>query len=183
MRALPVAATMFLGLTFGAAAQMLGPGMGFPGAGSGMPGFNTAPVAPPPQQRSEPPCFAEFAPMKAEAEKRANALKAAMQKKVPREEACGFVKSFAAAEAKLVKYVTTNAQTCGIPPEAVKQMKSNHDRTVKAQTQICSQNAGPAKPSGPGLSEALGTARGGTLDPLAPQSGGLDTLTGNVLAK
>ena len=51
MRALPVAATVFFGLTFGAAAQMLGPGMGFPGAGAGMPGFNTAPAAPPPQQR------------------------------------------------------------------------------------------------------------------------------------
>ena len=183
MRALPVAATLFLGLTFGAAAQMLGPGMGFPGAGAGMPGFNTAPAAPPPQQPQEPPCFREFAPMKAEAEKRANALKAAMEKKVPREEACGFVKSFSAAEAKLVKFVTTNAQTCGIPPEAVKQMKANHDRTMKAQTQICSQNAGPPKPTGPGLSEALGTTRGGTLDPLAPQSGGLDTLTGNVLAR
>ena len=54
---------------------------------------------------------------------------------------------------------------------------------MKAQSQICSQNAGPARPTGPGLSEALGTARGGTLDPLAPHSGGLDTLTGNVLAK
>jgi hypothetical protein len=43
--------------------------------------------------------------------------------------------------------------------------------------------AGPAKPSGPGLSEALSTTRGGTLDPLAPRSGGLDTLTGNVLTK
>jgi hypothetical protein len=72
MRALPVAATLFLGLTFGAAAQMLGPGMGFPG---------------------------------------------------------------------------------------------------------------PPKPTGPGLSEALGTARGSTLDKSAPQSGALDTLTGNVLAR
>ena len=87
MRALPVAATMFLGLTFGAAAQMLGPGMGFPGAGGGMPGFG---AAPPPQQPQEPPCIKEFAPIKAEAEKRAGVLKAAMEKKVPREEACGF---------------------------------------------------------------------------------------------
>ena len=184
MRAVPVAATLFLGLTFSAAAQMLGPGMGFPGAGGGMPGFNTAPAAPPPQQpRGEPPCFAEFAPMKAEAEKRANALKAAMEKKVPREEACGYIKSFSASEAKLVKFVTANAQTCGIPPQAVAQMKTNHDKTLKAQTQVCSQNAGAPKPTGPGLSEALGTARGGTLDPLAPQSGGLDTLTGNVLSR
>ena len=181
MRALPVAATLFLGLTVGAAAQMLGPGMGFPGAGAGMPGFNSAPSAPPPQQRGEPPCFAEFTPLRAEAEKRANVLKAAMQKKVAREEACTHIKSFAAAEAKVVKFVATNAQTCGIPPQAVAQMKSNHDKTMKAQTQLCSAAAGPAKPSGPGLSEALGTARGGTLDPLAPQSGGLDTLTGNVL--
>jgi hypothetical protein len=182
MRALPVAATVFLGLTVGAAAQMMGPGMGFPGAGGGMPGFGTAPP-PPPQQQQEPPCFREFAPMKAEAEKRAMALQAAMKKKVPREEACGFVKSFSAAEAKLVKFVTANSQSCGIPTQAVTQMKAQHDKTLKAQTQICSQNAGPAKPTGPGLSEALGTSRGGTLDPLAPQSGGLDTLTGNVLAK
>ena len=184
MRALPVAATLFLGLTFGAAAQMLGPGMGFPGAGgAGMPGFNTAPAAPPQQQPRENPCFREFTPLKAEAEKRAQTLKAAMEKKVAREEACGHIKSFAAAESKVVKYVTTNAQTCGIPPDAVKQMRSNHDRTLKAQTQVCSQNAGPPKPTGPGLSEALGTARGSTLDKSAPQSGALDTLTGNVLAR
>ena len=178
MRALPVAATLFLDLTFGAAAQMLGPGMGFPGAGGG---FNTAPL--PQQQPQEPPCFREFAPMKADAEKRAGVLRTAMEKKVPREEACGHIKSFAAAEAKVVKFMTANAQTCGIPPDAVKQMRANHDRTVKAQTQVCSQNAGPAKPSGPGLSEALGTVRGGTLDTTAPQSGALDTLTGNVLAR
>ena len=106
-----------------------------------------------------------------------------MKKKVPREEACGFVKSFSAAEAKLVKFVSANAQTCGIPPQAVTQMTAQHKKTMKAQSQICNAAAGPAKPSGPGLSEALGTARGGTLDPLAPQSGGLDTLTGNVLAR
>jgi hypothetical protein len=63
-------------------------------------------------------------------------------------------------------------------------MKGNHDRTAKMQTQVCSAAAGPARPTGPGLSDALGTSsRGGTLDPLAPQSGGLDTLTGNVLAR
>lgn len=183
MRALPLAASLFVGLTAVASAQMLGPGMGFPGAGAGMPGFNTAPAAPPPQQRQEPPCLRDFAPLKAEAEKRAEVLKVAMQKKVAREEACGLIKSYSAAEAKMVKFLVTNAATCGIPPEAVTQMKQNHSRTAKAQTQVCSQQAGPAKPSGPGLSEALGSVRGGTLDPLAPKSGALDTLTGNVLAR
>jgi hypothetical protein len=156
--------------------------MGFPGAGAGMGGFNTAPAAPPPQQQM-PPCFNEFAPLRGEAEKRANVLKAAMEKKVAREEACSLIKRFAEAEAKVVKFIKANAQSCGIPPQAITQMKSNHERTMKMQTQVCSASAGPAKPTGPGLSEALGTARGGTLDPLAPQSGGLDTLTGNVLSR
>jgi hypothetical protein len=183
MRALPIAATMILGLTFGAAAQMLGPGMMTPGGAA--PNWNNAPPAPPPgmQQRpQEPPCFKDFAPLRAEAEKRANVLKAAMQRKPAREEACTLIKSFSAAEAKVVRYVTANAQSCGIPAQAVTQMKSNHDRTVKMQTQVCATAAAP-RPAGPGLSEALGTARGGTLDPLAPQSGALDTLSGNVLAR
>jgi hypothetical protein len=62
-------------------------------------------------------------------------------------------------------------------------MKANHDRTMRTQNQICSVAGGPAKPTGPGLSEALGTSRGGTLDPFAPNNGALDTLTGNVLAR
>ena len=121
--------------------------------------------------------------MRQEAEKRAGLLKAAIAKKVAREEACGLIKSFAAAEAKVVKFIQANAQSCGIPPQALATMKSNHERTMKMQTQVCEAAAGPAKPTGPGLSEALGTARGGTLDPYAPKSGALDTLNGNVLAR
>ena len=49
----------------------------------------------------------------------------------------------------MVKFVTTNAQTCGIPPEAVTQMKGNHEQTVKAQTQVCCAAAGPAETDRP----------------------------------
>jgi len=180
MRALPVAAAMVVGFTMSAAAQMLGPGMGYPGAG-GAPNWNNAPPAP--ARPQEPPCFKEFTPIREEAQKRAEVLKAAMQKKVPREEACTLIKSFSAAEAKVVKFITTNAQSCGIPPQAVTAMKSNHDRTVKMETQVCSTASGPRAPTGPGLSEALGQTRAGTLDTTAPQTGGLDTLTGNVLSR
>ena len=109
-------------------------------------------------------------------------LQAAIKKKVTREEACTLMKSYAAAEAKVVKYITENAQSCGIPGEAATQMKANHTRTLKTQAQVCAAGAA-AKPTGPGLSEALGTTRGGTLDPLAPNNGTLDTLTGNVLSR
>jgi hypothetical protein len=103
--------------------------------------------------------------------------------KASREEVCALFKNYSAAEAKVVNFIKKNAQSCGIPPEAATQMKANHDRTLRTQNQICSTAGGPAKPTGPGLSEALGTSRGGTLDPFAPNSGTLDTLTGNVLSR
>jgi carbon-monoxide dehydrogenase small subunit len=49
------------------------------------------------------------------------------------EEACALIKSYSAAEGKIVKFIQTNAQTCGIPPEAATQMKANHDRTLRTQ--------------------------------------------------
>lgn len=180
MRFAPITATILFGLTATAAAQILGPGMPMPGAAP--PGYNTG-FPPPQQQRPQmPPCMAEFTPLRAEAEKRANILKAAMQKKPEREHACTLIKSFAAAEAKVVKFIIDHTTSCGIPPEAGKQMQANHARTLKSQQQVCEGGGGPPKPTGPGLSEALGTARApGQIDPFAPKSGTFDTLTGNVL--
>jgi len=172
IRLVPFATIAVLGLTVSAAAQMLGPGMPMPGQA-------------PPQQQT-PPCFADFKPLRDEAEKRGLALKNGIQKKVSREEACALIKSYSAAEAKVVKFIQANASWCGIPAEAAAAMKTNHTRTQQSEKQVCSGGGtagGPPKPAGPGLSDALGTTRGGTLDPMAPNSGTLDTLTGNVLAK
>jgi hypothetical protein len=174
IRAVPVAALMIVGLATSASAQMMGPGMYMPGQ------------SPFQQRPQEPPCFKDFAPLKGEAEKRGKALQTAMQKKVSREEACTLIKSYSAAEAKVVKFIVENSQSCGIPAQAATAMKANHEKTLQAQHQICTMSAaGAPRPTGPGLSEALGTTRipGATLDPLAPHSGTLDTLTGNVLTK
>jgi hypothetical protein len=177
MRAVTIAATILLGAfapTSGTFAQILAPGMPMPGA------------APPPQQQQAPPCFKDFIPLRQEAEKRALALKAGMEKKVTRDEACTLFKQFSAAEAKVVKFVVENSQWCGIPAEAGTAMKANHSRTLKTQKQVCEGGglAGAPKPSGPGLSEALGTTRSGaTFDPSAPQSGTMNTLTGNPLSR
>jgi hypothetical protein len=175
IRAVPIAALMIAGLAASASAQFLAPGMPMPGQ------------APPQQQQQQPPCYKDFAPLKAEAEKRGLTLKRAMEtKKATREEACSMIKSYSAAEAKIVKFIVENAQSCGIPPQAAVAMKANHEKTLQSQHQICTLSAaGPARPTGPGLSEALGTTRipGISLDPLAPQSGTYNTLTGNVLTK
>ena len=72
------------------------------------------------------------------------------------------VKSFTAAEAKMVKYIEANAHSCGIPARGAHADEGQHTRTLKTQDQICKRRiAGPQKPTGPGLSEALGTTRGG----------------------
>ena len=172
MRLAPIAALILTGMTVSAPAQFMAPGMPMPGQ-----------AAPQPQQL--PPCYKDFMPLREEAQKRGQMIQAATSKKdkASREEVCALFKSYSAAEAKLVKFIKVNAQWCGIPPEAATQMKANHDRTLRTQSAICSVAGGPAKPTGPGLSEALGTSRGGTLDPFAPNNGTLDTLTGNVLAR
>jgi hypothetical protein len=177
IRAVPIAAFMIVGLAPSASAQVMGPGMYMPGQSP----FQQQ------QQQQQPPCFKDFAPLKAEAERRGLILKRAMEtKKASREEACNMIKSYSAAEAKIVKFIAENAQSCGIPQQAATVMKANHDKTLQSQHQICTLSAaGAARPTGPGLSEALGTTRvpGTSLDPLAPRSGTYDTLTGNVLTK
>jgi len=177
IRAVPLAALMIVGLEASASAQMMGPGMYMPGQ------------APFQQQRpQEPPCLKDFTPLKAEAEKRGMTLKKAMEakNKPSREEACNMFKAYSSAEAKVVKFIVDNSKSCGIPPEAATAMKANHQRTMETQSKICAAGpAGAPHAAGPGLSEALGTTRipGTTLDPLAPQSGTFDTLTGNVLSR
>ena len=172
MRLAPIAAAMVAGMTVSAGAQFIAPGMPPPGYSQ-------------PQQQV-PPCFNEFAPLKTEAEKRGLAVKSATEKKdkASREEVCALIKRYSEAEAKMLKYIVANASKCGIPAEAATQMKANHSRTLKTVAGVCSTAGGPARPTGPGLSEALGTTRSGSiLDPTAPQSGTLDTLTGNVLSR
>ena len=97
---------MIAGLAASASAQFLAPGMPMPGQAAQ-------------QQQQEPPCFKDFAAAEGGCrEARPDRSRRAMKKKVSREEACTMIKSYSAAEAKIVKFIEDNAQTCGIPPQA-----------------------------------------------------------------
>jgi len=157
--AVPLAATLVLTGLSGAAAQF------------------------PPAPQQPPPCFNEFMPLRNEAEKRGTAIQAASKRKAPREEICGLFKHFAEAEAKYVKYAETNATWCGIPEQAVQQMKSNHSQTLKIRGQVCAAAAAPAKPRGPTLGDALGTTSVVTPSGTRTGRGTFDTLTGNPLTR
>jgi hypothetical protein len=160
-------------------------------------GFAT--VAPAPQQgpasMGPPPgmaqqaaaCMQEFVPLREAAEKRAGMITAAAKRKAPRDELCKLFNGFLAAETKLVKYMETNRSGCGIPDQAISNLKKEHARVTTTRQQVCSgaPMGGPSgPPPGPSLSDALGAPR------VAPgpttSSGGLgtwDTLTGNPIRR
>jgi hypothetical protein len=90
-------------------------------------------------------CMEKFVPIRAEAEKRANAIKAASDRKAPPQEACGLIKSYVQAEAELVSYVTAKQTACGIPPEIPKQLKANQARSQQMLKVVCHAAAQPQR--------------------------------------
>jgi hypothetical protein len=131
---------------------------------------------PPPQGSN--PCDA-FVPIRQDAEKSAAAIKAAGERKASREEVCPLFQKFAVAESKMVKFLETHRVVCRVPPDAIKQSKATHARTLQVRNNVCNPAAAAA---GPRLSDALG----GPLVPDAtpkPGRGTFDTLTGSPLGR
>lgn len=166
----------------------------FPAPGAG--GFG-APAgggfgAPPPQQQAGPSangqaCQTEFSALKKDAETRAAAISNASKRKAPPSEACKLIGAFMQAEVKMIKYLDSNTQRCGIPPNAADGLKKGHANTTQLQAKVCAAaaNAGQqAAPPAPSLSEALGSAS--LPEARATKRGGgstFDTINGNVLSR
>ena len=154
------------------------PSGGFPSPSGG--GFSPpAPAGPSEAQR----VCTTFPAIREDTEKAAAAIKTAGNRKASREEVCPLFKTFAAHEAKLVAFLSTNQKLCGVPPNIVAQVKKNHANTIRIRNNVCSA-APVAGAAGPTLSDALGgpviaddqTAK-------LPNRGTFDTLTGNALQK
>jgi len=132
------------------------------------------------QPRQEPPCIQEFGKLRDDAQKRANAIRAASERKATPKEACGLFNAFSAAEVKLIKYVTDNAATCGIPPDILGSLKKGHAKTSEFRTKVCQAAARPAQPAAPSLSDAL-TAPVADSKNIRTGGGTFDTLSGTPL--
>ena len=193
-------------LTFAAAAFLAGeamaqtpwpaaPAPGSPGivtappAGAGGPPPPMAPMSPMgggmPQQQQQPPCASDFIPLREEAEKRASVIRAASEgkKKLTQPEACAAFRALVTAEGKVVKFIVDKHAQCGIPEQAIGQVKANHARTTKIRDQVCNAARAPG-PAAPSLSDALGTSRVPDASSTSTGRGTLDTLTaGNPLAR
>ena len=124
-----------------------------------------------------------FPALREDVEKGAVVIKAAAARKASREEGCPIFKSFAAKEAKMVTFLQTNQKLCGVPPNVITSMKTNHAATIRIRDTVCS--AAPAGPAaGPTLSDALGgPIIADDQSAKLPGRGTFDTLTGNALQK
>jgi hypothetical protein len=167
--------------------QAAAPG-GFSAAPPGGGGFSAAPPGggfggPPSGPNEAQKICLTFPAIREDVEKSANAIKAAGERKAPREEVCPMFKSFAAKEAKLVGFLERNQKLCGVPPKIVAQMKTNHTTTIRIRNNVCS--TGPAGPAaGPSLSDALGgPIIADDTSTKLPGRGTFDTLTGSALAR
>jgi hypothetical protein len=164
----------------GAAASPFPP----PGQTQARPGSFTPPGAQAPNPFARPSPSGQgicqkFPEIRAQAEKDASAIKSASDRKATREVICAAFTKFVRSEGQMAKFLETNQKACGIPAEAVKQVKGAHARTQKIRQQVCSA---PPAPRGPSLSDALG---GPILsdEPPKPGRGTFDTLTGNALGR
>lgn len=127
-----------------------------------------------------------FLPLREEAEKRGKLIKAASERHAPPDEACKLIGNFAKSEIKMIEYVQSHAQKCGIPPQISEQLKTGHKNTDAMLKKVCAVAQGtPRGPAGPSLSEVLGSANALPEVTPAKKSGGstFDTLNGNVLAR
>jgi hypothetical protein len=127
---------------------------GMPGS-PGMPGMPGSPFSAP---RPQPPAACQqLLTIRDEVAKNGQALQAAGKKKAPPDELCKLFKAFLAVETKLVKGLEENSATCGVPDNVIKQVKAGHAKASQTGKQICEVAAQGPRPTGPSLSEALGT--------------------------
>lgn len=171
----------------GAPLTNLPPNSNVPPMPTTLPQANAPPMSTiPPQQQAgdKPPCFDEFTALKNEAQARAAAVQAAQKKKITAPEACQLLTRFTDAEAKFVKFAQKNVQTCGIPEQAVQQMKASHDSSNGLRKRVCdAASAQQQRPAGPSLSDALGTTRVPDTSSAKKGNGTFDTITGSSLAR
>jgi hypothetical protein len=123
-----------------------------------------------------------FMPLRDDAQKKALAVRVAVEHKVERKEICDLITRYYSAESLVVKFLEENKTWCGIPPEAIQAAKGNHEHTGKFRTAACAE-APAAKPKMPTLSDAITTPSVDTGANTKTGRGTLDTLNGNPLAR
>ena len=155
----------------GGAAPIAGAGASFGG-----------PPAPPPGAEDR---MKRFKPLREETERRGKLIQAANKRRAPPSEACKLIGEYSQSEYKMLRFMEVNERKCGIPEQIASQVKTNHKGTEALLQKVCAlaQQVQQRAPSGPTLSDVLGSTS--APEASATKKGGstFDTLSGNVLAR
>jgi hypothetical protein len=141
-----------------------------------------SPPSPFDQPQQSPACVQGFMALRNDTEHKAQAVMAAQKRKAPLSEACKLLTSFATAEEKMAKYAKENATWCGIPQQVLQQITAGHAKTKELRARICEMAARPPRPTGPSLSDALGSGIPNANN-IRTGRGTFDTLTGSPIGK
>jgi len=128
------------------------------------------------------PQCGDFTRLSGEAKKKADAVQAAINAKADRKEICTLMTNFVASEGTVVKFLEDNKVWCGVPDDAIKMSKANHEKSLKFRTAACSADAAPAQKA-PTLSDAIKMPSVDSATNTKTGRGTFDTLTGNPLAR
>jgi len=134
------------------------------------------------QQMPAPAQCGQFDTLTKEAQKKADAVSAAMKAKTDRKQICALMTSFVTTEAAVVKFLQENKTWCGVPDQAVTISTANHEKSLKFRTQVCSDDEPHLK--APSLSDAIKTPDvDSSTNTKTGGYGTFNSLTGNPLGK
>jgi hypothetical protein len=153
-----------------------------PGTVGGPPAGPPGPPGAPPGQDLQAIC-GRFQSLSEEAKKKADLVQAAMTGKAERSKVCTLMTSFVASEGNVVKFLEDNKTWCGVPDQAIKISKANHEKSVKFRNAACDPNAAGPAPKAPTLSDAIKMPSVDSATNTKTGRGTFDTLTGNPLSK
>jgi len=82
-------------------------------------------------------CTKEFQPLRLEAERRGQLIKAATDRHATPDEACKLIGDFILAQIRMIKFVESHATKCGIPGQVAEQLTNGHRDTENMQRKVC----------------------------------------------
>lgn len=162
------------------------PAMGAPGGfspGMGMMPTPTRPAGPSPEDIAV--CQTQVTKLRTDLETRNGALRKAADRKRPPTELCPLFRNFVSSQQKFYDYLTANKTKCGVPGEAINDLKSNLTQVASIRDKVCEVAAAGPPPGAGGpppqgaISQGLGLTSG--LPTTSPKGGVFDTLGGDAL--
>jgi hypothetical protein len=99
---------------------------------------------------SQDQCATDIQPLREEAERRGELIKAASERHASPDEACGLIGNFAQAEIRIIKFVEAHATQCGNLAQVAVQLRDGHRNTENMQRKVCAmvQQRSPPGPLG-----------------------------------